>query len=266
MSKQGSSKKNVRERYAKTKTTLILWLMLMAFFISASGQQTAEEWLNEGLALYNQSRYDEALQAYDKAIEIDPQCAEAWFNKGNALDKQSAYESAIKAYEKAIKINPQLSAAWINKGLTLRHQRKARPQTGTFLRDTADRTWFGELNVINDNPKFDAIVVLTKTDKVPLIAVFIRSKESYKISAIPTGTYYIYYKLGNIFDSTSDEFKEKGGNYRLAMPIDYKSTVTMESNIQKIRYPALTMAIEGSVPNGNVAMKRISVPEEEFPI
>jgi len=69
----------------KAKAILVLWLLLMIFFISASGQQTAEDWFNKGIALYLQNKYDEAIQAFDKAVEIDPQLAEAWNNKGIAL-------------------------------------------------------------------------------------------------------------------------------------------------------------------------------------
>jgi tetratricopeptide (TPR) repeat protein len=31
-------------------------------------------------------RFDEAIKAYDKAIEINPQNSGAWFNKGYDLD------------------------------------------------------------------------------------------------------------------------------------------------------------------------------------
>ena len=43
-------------------------------------------WFIKGIALSEQERYDEAIQAYSKAIEINPNYAEAWVNKGYALD------------------------------------------------------------------------------------------------------------------------------------------------------------------------------------
>ena len=45
---------------------------------SVFGQQTAEDWNNKSIALYEQGKYDEA-------IRLDPQYAEAWYNKGAAL-------------------------------------------------------------------------------------------------------------------------------------------------------------------------------------
>jgi tetratricopeptide (TPR) repeat protein len=47
-------------------------------------------------------------QAFDKAIEINPQNSLAWYNKGITLRHLNKYEEAIKAYEKAIESNPLL--------------------------------------------------------------------------------------------------------------------------------------------------------------
>ena len=44
---------------------------------STGRQPTAEEWLNRGAALSNESKYDEAVKAYDEAIKLDPDFADA---------------------------------------------------------------------------------------------------------------------------------------------------------------------------------------------
>ena len=74
---------------------------------------------NKGLALDNLDKSDEAIKAYDKAIEINPQYSDAWNNKGIALDNLNKSDEAIKAYDKAIEINPHNSIAWYNKGNAL---------------------------------------------------------------------------------------------------------------------------------------------------
>ena len=43
----------------------------------------------------------------------------AWYNKGNVLSDQNKSDEAIKAYDKAIEINPQNSMAWYKKRLSL---------------------------------------------------------------------------------------------------------------------------------------------------
>jgi tetratricopeptide (TPR) repeat protein len=47
------------------------------------------------------NKFDEAIKAYDKAIEIDPQHSNAWYNKGLALTKLNRSNEAIKAFDKA---------------------------------------------------------------------------------------------------------------------------------------------------------------------
>ena len=47
------------------------------------------------------------MEAFDKAIEINPQDSDAWYNKGLALTKLNKYDEAMKTYDKAIEIHPQ---------------------------------------------------------------------------------------------------------------------------------------------------------------
>ncbi len=65
----------------------------------AFGQTTAIDWNDKGNVLVDQGKYDEAIKAYDRAIEINPQLAEVWNNKGLALYHQGKYSEAIQAYD-----------------------------------------------------------------------------------------------------------------------------------------------------------------------
>jgi len=46
-------------------------------------------------------RYEEALEALEKTLEIDPQYANAWYNKGAVLEELGRYEEAQVCYDKA---------------------------------------------------------------------------------------------------------------------------------------------------------------------
>jgi len=76
-------------------------------------------WRNKGGTLYFQGKYDEAIECYDKAIEIDPENPVMWNNKGLALNALGKYEQAIACYDKIIGIDPNDADAWNSKGLAL---------------------------------------------------------------------------------------------------------------------------------------------------
>ena len=104
----------------KLKLILALTVLLATVMMPAFGQQTAAEWLEKGNAFAMQSKYDEALKAYDQAISINPQYADAWYNKGIALGNLGKYDEALQAFDQTIRINPQYADAWYKKGAALK--------------------------------------------------------------------------------------------------------------------------------------------------
>ncbi len=75
-----------------------------------------DAWFNKGLAFSAQNKYDEAIEAFNEAIKLDPNYAEAWNGKGNALAGQGKYDDAIKAYDESIRLDPKNADAWKDKG------------------------------------------------------------------------------------------------------------------------------------------------------
>ena len=57
-------------------------------------------------AQYEPERYDEALKAFDRAIDIDPDEGYAWYNKGSALKNLQIYEKAQACCDKAPELAP----------------------------------------------------------------------------------------------------------------------------------------------------------------
>ena len=58
---------------------------MLATEMTTIGPTTANGWVTKSQALGNQGKYDEALQASEKAIKLDPRYAMAWNNKAAAL-------------------------------------------------------------------------------------------------------------------------------------------------------------------------------------
>ncbi len=88
--------------------------------------KTKQEWINEGSALYDLKRYEEALAAYEQAIRLDPNVAVAYNNKGNILYDLKRYKEALAAYEQAIRLDPNYAYAYHGKGLALDKLRRSK--------------------------------------------------------------------------------------------------------------------------------------------
>ncbi len=67
-------------------------------------------------------RSSEALQSCKKALALDPFNARTWIVRGFALHRLGRYEEAVESYARAIELNP-LGAdgrrAWNNRGAAL---------------------------------------------------------------------------------------------------------------------------------------------------
>ncbi|MEO9028848.1 MAG: tetratricopeptide repeat protein [Ktedonobacteraceae bacterium] len=94
--------------------------------------KTKQDWLNEGNALYNLKRYEEALDAYNRAIALDPNFANAYNNKGAALNGLKRYEEALDAYNRAIALDPNFANAYHNKGIALRNLKRPEEARAAF--------------------------------------------------------------------------------------------------------------------------------------
>jgi serine/threonine protein kinase len=78
--------------------------------------RTKEEWLDEGNRLYNIGQFQEALQAFENAIQIDPTFADAYEGKTSALCTLGRYPEALTSVETALKLDPSYAASYNDKG------------------------------------------------------------------------------------------------------------------------------------------------------
>lgn len=76
-------------------------------------------WGNKGLALFNLKRYEETIECFDKIIDIEPRDFQGYENKGRALLNLKKNEEAIRCFDKAIELKPTSWVLWDNKGRAL---------------------------------------------------------------------------------------------------------------------------------------------------
>lgn len=107
---------------------------------------------DKGLALLKAGRYNESVQAYQRAVELDPTQAWSWHDKGNALREQGKYDEALQAYNKTLEIAPTNPYHWIGKGNVSRDQ-------GNYSEALYDYTKAAEL--IGECTAYSAIYSIT---------------------------------------------------------------------------------------------------------
>jgi len=76
-------------------------------------------WGNKARGFFDLEKYDEALDCLNKALELHPSWSEALSLKGPILIILGKNEEALECLEKVTKINPEDWTAWDNKGRVL---------------------------------------------------------------------------------------------------------------------------------------------------
>ena len=100
-----------------TKTIpIVVALIGICIFAPIVGAVTATEWNNNGVSFIKTSKYEKAIECFDKAIELDPNSAIAYNNRGNAYYYLKQYEGAIKDYNKAIEQDPNYANTYYSRG------------------------------------------------------------------------------------------------------------------------------------------------------
>ena len=88
-----------------------LWKHTLA---CTSGNYSAH--LNLGAALAGQKKWSEAIEQYQKAIQLCPELATPHFDLANALADEGHPDEAIPCYERALQLKPDYAEAQLNLG------------------------------------------------------------------------------------------------------------------------------------------------------
>ena len=73
--------------------------------------------LKKANEMYDAKRYHEALELYNRALDVDKNNVNALNNKGLCYDRIGKFEEAIKWYDKALEVDPKYPLAPITKVL-----------------------------------------------------------------------------------------------------------------------------------------------------
>lgn len=77
----------------------------------------AVEWVQRGVSLDESGNYNEAMEAFTNAIELDPKLARAYVARGVAYANLGNNQQAIKDFDRAIELDPKDEKAYNNRGV-----------------------------------------------------------------------------------------------------------------------------------------------------
>ena len=91
------------------------------------------------------------------------------------------------------------------------------------ISDILEASSFGD--VIQDALNLASTYVAVLTDKKvrPLLAVYLRSKESIEIKGIEDGDFGLYFTVGNLWDKKAGKFGTVYGYYRYNTPLKFET-------------------------------------------
>ena len=98
--------------------------------------------VRRGLQFYAQGRHVEALQALDRALELDDTICLTWIGKGKALLALERPTEALAAFERALSFDPTSSEALRGKAQASGEPGK---EKGWSLADELGGDWLGPL-------------------------------------------------------------------------------------------------------------------------
>lgn len=83
-----------------------------------ANQKTVWDYLREGNRLYDEKKFNQAVEAYTKAIELNPEYATSYNNRGFTYKNLKEFDKALADLNRAIDLNPDYVNAYYNLGNT----------------------------------------------------------------------------------------------------------------------------------------------------
>jgi len=114
--------------------------------IAGAAAPSATGYYNLGNALSKQGRISEAIESYERALQLDPTYSVGYYALGNTLAQQGKLEEATHYLQKAVILDPDLVEAYSNLGQVLFRQGKLENATQQFRKALELRPTSGEIH------------------------------------------------------------------------------------------------------------------------
>lgn len=91
-----------------------------------------DEAMERGLKALAQDRHDDAVAAFSRAIELDPEFAEAWNRRATTYYLMDRYEASLSDIERVLELEPRHFGALAGRGLCLKALNRRRAALEAF--------------------------------------------------------------------------------------------------------------------------------------
>jgi tetratricopeptide (TPR) repeat protein len=157
--------------HKKLQKGIFIKLFLTLFLIGASGvasmfimnhinSNNAIELSKQGKTFLELQRYPDALEVYEKAINLNPNYVPGWNGQGKALFALKKYADSLAAYDKAIQIQPDYLEAWSGRGFALANLQRYAEAISSFdrvlqLKDNYPEVWHAKGEAFSNLKQYD---------------------------------------------------------------------------------------------------------------
>ena len=114
----------ITENHFSEKMKRLITVLIIAFFLATGcglGGSKYDDAVLDGVSNLNTGKPEKALEAFNRAIKIDPQKAAGYLGRANTLNIMGRYQEAIEEYDRTLDISPKLANAYINRGSAYSH-------------------------------------------------------------------------------------------------------------------------------------------------
>ncbi len=131
----------------------------------SEAQLAAHELMDKGYSLTELGRAEEALEAYDRALALQPNYAWAWARKGRTLRLLERYEDALGCFDRALELSPTYGWAWNGRGIVQERLNRREEALESYRRASELKPgdvwpWYNQADILQSMGRYEEALPL----------------------------------------------------------------------------------------------------------